>query len=255
MQCKNTFANWATVEMNMKQVRDFRFKQFTIIQNRSTHKVGTDGVLLGAWISIDHSKTILDIGTGSGLIALMLAQRTLPDVIIDAVEVQHEDAEQARENASRSPWKNRISVHETMIQQFSTNVKYDLIVSNPPFFINSWLPPNQKRTTVRHSESLSFQDLLQAVIVNLSPDGRFGLILPFTEASLFISLARSGGLYLRRKCDFKTRSHKPVERILMEFSFIEQPLISDHLLLYDGFDGEEWSVGYKALTKDFYLNI
>jgi tRNA1Val (adenine37-N6)-methyltransferase len=239
----------------MKQVRDFRFKQFTVSQERSTHKVGTDGVLLGAWVSVNNCKNILEIGTGSGVIALMLAQRTGGEVMIDAVEIQHEDARQAQENVTKSLWQEKISVHETAIQDFSSTIQYDVIVSNPPYFVNSWLPPNEQRTKVRHTSTLSFIELLQAVIKNLTITGLFALILPYTEAMQFIQLAESVGLHLVRQCAFKSRNHKPVERVLMEFSHVSCPLTSEHLVLYKNENGEEWSDEYKQLTKDFYLKI
>ena len=203
----------------MKKIKDFHFKQFTISQHGSTHKVGTDGVLLGAWVDVTNKKNILDIGTGSGVIALMLAQRTSSEALIDAVEIQPEDAQQARENVQRSPWAERIRVHQTSIQEFQSHQKFDLIVSNPPFFVNSWLPPTEKRATVRHTQNLNFDELLQAVLKFISADGVFAIVLPFTEALQFIKKAESNHLYNVRRCEFSSRPHKPVERLLLEFSF------------------------------------
>jgi tRNA1Val (adenine37-N6)-methyltransferase len=234
-----------------KGVRDFKFKQFTISQEGSTHKVGTDGVLLGAWVNIDNAKTVLDIGTGSGVIALMLAQRTNVDVTIDAIEIQYEDATQAKKNVEASAWKDRTTIFQVAAQDFSTGKQYDLIVSNPPYFINSWLPPDKKRTMVRHTESLSFPDLLDAVKKLLKPSGRFGVILPDSEGGQFIHLARTFGLFCIRKCAFRTRDHKPVERLLLELAFSEVICETGELLLYA--QGDEWSENYKMLTGDFYL--
>lgn len=165
----------------MKKVKDFHFKQFTISQQGSSHKVGTDGVLLGAWVNIENTNSILDIGTGTGLISLMLAQRTSGKVIIDALEIQHEDAAQAKKNVEKSLWKTIINIHEVAAQNYLSGKKYDLIVSNPPYFINSWLPPDARRTMVRHTEHLSFQDLINSVIALMGPDGRFAVVLPYTE--------------------------------------------------------------------------
>lgn len=235
----------------MKKVRDFHFKKFSVSQGGSTHKVGTDGVLLGAWVDVSDAKTVLDIGTGSGVIALMLAQRTEDYVTIDAVEVQPADAEQAKTNVSQSPWANRITIHAIDVQSFFPSVRYDLIVSNPPFFMNSWLPPAENRIKVRHTETLSFTDLLDAVQKLLHAQGKFAIILPFTEGNQFISMAKSRGLHCIRKCDFTTREHKPIERLLMEFSYTRSPIVIEQLLLYQ--QGDTWSEAYKKLTKDFYL--
>src|SRR6187551_2766436 len=144
-------------------------------------KVGTDAVLLGAWTNVNDVNRILDIGAGSGVIALMLAQRSGNLVHIDAVEIEKEDAMQARENIQRSPWPECISVHEIPIQKFSPEIKYDLIVSNPPYFNNSFQPPDKKRLHTRHTISLDFTELLSSVARLLQPGGRFNVILPFTE--------------------------------------------------------------------------
>jgi tRNA1Val (adenine37-N6)-methyltransferase len=237
----------------MKQVRDFRFKQFTVSQHGSTHKVGTDGVLLGAWVNVEGRKRILEIGTGSGVIALMLAQRTPSDALIDAVEIQHEDAIQAKENSARSAWKERIFIYETSIQNFDIGKKYNLIVSNPPFFVNSWLPPSGKRTIVRHTENLTFDELLEAVTRMLASDGLFAVILPHAEALVLIEKAKALQLNNVRQCAFRSRAHKPIERLLLEFSYGDHPTVLEQLVLHG--EGEEWSDDYKRLTQDFYLKI
>jgi tRNA1Val (adenine37-N6)-methyltransferase len=234
-----------------KSVKDFKFKKFTISQEESTHKVGTDGVLLGAWANIDDAKTILDIGTGSGVIALMLAQRTSADVMIDAIEIQHSDAEQAKKNVSVSGWSDRIAVLQVAAQDFNPGKQYDLVVSNPPYFNNSWLPPDAKRSMVRHTKNLSFEELVQVVKTLLAPAGRFSVILPEQEGLQFIDLTRSNGLFCVRQCNFKTRDHKPVERLLFEFARTSKAFDQEELLLYSR--GDEWSEDYKALTRDFYL--
>jgi tRNA1Val (adenine37-N6)-methyltransferase len=244
------FLEFNSTHFVLKPIRDFRFKQFTISRDGATHKVGTDGVLLGAWVNVDKAKSILDIGTGSGVIAIMLAQRNA-DAVIDAIEIQHEDAVQAKINAEQSRWKERIHVHEVAVQNYSSSICYDLIVSNPPFFVNSWLPPTEKRAKVRHAQSLSFEDLLESVLRLLSPQGKFGLILPYQEALAFIALAESRNLFCNRMCDFKTRAHKKVERVLMEFGFERDVLIKEEVLLYE--EGDVWSEGYVNLTGEFYL--
>jgi tRNA1Val (adenine37-N6)-methyltransferase len=242
------------VSCSMKKVRDFRFKKFTVLQEGATHKVGTDGVLLGAWVDVTGTTRILDIGTGSGVIALMLAQRT-EDISIDAVEIQSQDAQQARENFLASPWPDRLSVHECAIQDFRTENRYDLIVSNPPFFVNSWLPPKEQRSIVRHTDTLSFEALLTCVkrLLSSIPGSRFATVLPFVEGNQFIELATTFGLYCIRRCEFKSREHKPVERLLLEFSRKLDSTIHETLTLYK--EGEEWSEAYKTLTRSFYLKL
>lgn len=235
----------------MKKVKDFYFKRFVISQDKATHKVGTDGVLLGAWVDVDGTSNALDIGTGSGVIALMLAQRS--DALIDAVESERDDAEQAIANVRQSPWRDRVQVIHSTIQHFQTEKKYDLIVSNPPYFVNSWKPPEEKRSKVRHTDALSFQDLLAAAARLLSEQGRFAVVLPFAEGTMFVELAKNFNLHCIRRCEFRSREEKPVERLLMTFSFHEQSLKQESLVLYS--NGEEWSDAYKKLMKDFYLKL
>lgn len=235
----------------MKTRGDFHFKKFSISHDRSTHKIGTDGVLLGAWVEIDSAKAILDIGTGSGVIALMLAQRTDTDVRIDAVELQADDVAQARENVLKSPWPTKVSVTHSSIQDFHPQTQFDLIVSNPPYFVNSWLPPDQNRSRARHANELSFIELWDAVSRLLKHNGRFAVVLPFTEGNEFIRLGEAANFYPVRKMTFQSRSNKPIERLLIEFSKIRSEVKSEELLLYKV--NEEWTEEYKSLTRDFYL--
>jgi tRNA1Val (adenine37-N6)-methyltransferase len=238
----------------VKKTKDFQFKKFTISQEGATHKVGTDGVLLGAWVNVNNCKSILEIGTGSGVIALMLAQRGGEGVKIEALEIQHEDAVQAKKNVANSRWCNQIKVHEIAAQKFSPGVDYDLIVSNPPFFTNSMLPPGDKRIKVRHTESLSFDDLLATARRFLKVDGRFAVILPTAESRLFKDIAFTKyQLFCIRQCEFRTRVDKPVERLLMEFSRDGKPTVKEELLLYN--EDNEWSEQYQKLTADFYLKF
>jgi tRNA1Val (adenine37-N6)-methyltransferase len=229
----------------------FRFKQFVIDHSRATMKVGTDGVLLGAWTKIHNAKTILDIGTGSGVIALMLAQRSGKDTLIDAVEIEREDADLANENVKNSPWSTKIKVFCHPVQEFNPGIRYDLIVSNPPFFSNSWAPPDQRRYQTRHTTSLSFSELIAASDRLLKEDGRLNVVLPVAESNHFIKTAESKGLYNSRRWSFRTRPGKPVERWLLEFSRIKITLDEGEILHYQS--GNEWSEVYKTLTRDFYL--
>lgn len=232
--------------------KPFQFKKFSIAQDRCTHKVGTDGVLLGAWVHIGETdKSMLDIGTGSGLIAIMFAQRASPEAHIDAVELEAQDVQQARENVRRSPWPEKVNIHHTPLQQFFPGKQYDLIVSNPPYFVRSLLPPDEKRTQARHAHALSFSELLENTTRLLAPGGRLGVILPYAESREFTARALDSDLFIRRQAVFRARPHKPPERLLMEFSLKKQNPEQREIILYEA--GDQWSADYKSLTGDFYL--
>jgi tRNA1Val (adenine37-N6)-methyltransferase len=231
----------------------FQFKKFSVRHDRCTMKVGTDAVLLAAWVNVKDATYLLDIGTGSGVIALMLAQRTTPAVTIDAVEISEQDARQADENRQASPWPNKIRIHHQSIQQFNSPEKYDLIVTNPPFFIDSLKPPDAKRGAARHTVTLSHEDLINAVERLLLNDGKFNIILPAAEGARFIEKAIRGSLFCTRHYSFRSKKEKPVERWLMEFS--RQLTACEHgeIILYD--KSNEWSEDYRKITGDFYLSV
>jgi len=237
--------------MEKERGHPFTFKQFVIRDDRCAMKVGTDAVLLGAWASTAGAETILDIGTGSGILALMLAQRTRSNTRIDAVEIAQSDFIQATENAGNSPWWEKINMHHVAIQSYRTNTAYDLIVCNPPYFINSLVPPTLSRERARHAGSLSSRELLAAVKGNLSKAGTFSIILPTVEGIQFQSAAEEFDLYPSRRLAFYSRKQKPQERWLMEFSFEERDCVTETLVLYGS--GNEWSEEYKLLARDFYL--
>ncbi|MBI1770641.1 MAG: methyltransferase [Bacteroidetes bacterium] len=234
-----------------RQAKVFHFKKFSVNHDRCAMKVGTDSVLLGTWVNVDHARRILDIGTGSGVIALMLAQRTNEDALIDAIEIEKNDAEQATENVLQSPWPVKISVHQTSLQEFHPDHRYDLIVSNPPYFINSLLPPSQERTKARHASDLTFEELISHSLRLLKSDGRLAVVLPFAEGNIFKSIAIEKQLHLIRETAFHSREEKPMERWLFEFSCIHVKHQSSRLVLYDNIF--EQSKEYINLTKDFYL--
>jgi len=237
----------------MKRKTHFHFKQFSLQHDRCTMKVGTDAVLLGAWASVEHAKKILDIGTGSGVIALMIAQRTPPDTIIDAIEILEQDARQALENILYSPWPSKVNLENISLQEYFPPKQYDVIVSNPPFFNSSMEPPDRKRLQVRHTVSLTYETLIRSVKRLLREDGKFNIILPVTEGEQFISLARQHHLFCSRRCGFRARSEKPLERWLLEFSNCEQTPEVSELLHY--VNGSAWSEDYIALTRDFYVKL
>lgn len=229
----------------------FRFKQFSIDHSASTMKVGTDGVLLGAWLNTNGARRILDIGAGSGVIALMMAQRTDSSAHIDAVEIEEADARQAIENIRNSPWPQKVTVHSVAVQEFRPDQKYDLIVSNPPYFRDSYQPPDVRRVRSRHTTSLSYEDLIACVDRLLHENGTFDVILPPVEGEHVVGLAAAKQLHVTRKFLFRTREHKVPERWLLEFSRYSGTISEGEVLLYDR--GEEWSEQYRKLTAEFYL--
>ncbi len=231
----------------------FQFKQFVIEQDRCTMKIGTDGVLLGAWANVKDAQTALDIGTGTGVIAIMLAQRT-DDTLIHAVEIEDEACAQAQENMTNAPWADRLQAFHTSIQDHAKTYanQYDLIVSNPPFFTGGTFSSNQDKNSVRHTIKLPHGDLLAAVRTLLSTAGKFAIILPYIEGLRFQELAKTYNLYLTKVMEVKPKEDKPVERLLMQFEREKKPLEKEELIIqHDG--ANEWTEDYIALTGDFYL--
>lgn len=239
--------------MGRKKDKQFHFKQFSVRHDRSSMKVGTDGVLLGAWADVKGANHILDIGTGTGVIALMLAQRSEDSATIEAVEIDQSAFEDAAENFNASPWKKKLTLHHQSVQDFTSAKKFDLIISNPPYFQDSFKPPNTQRIVARHTENLNFRELLDAATKLLSKNGKLNVILPYTEGLQFIALAEENNLHCSRKWSFRTRKEKPIERWLLEFSKTKTETEEGEILLYSF--GDEWSLAYKKLTRDFYLKL
>ena len=233
----------------------FEFKQFRINQENCAMKVGTDGVLLGAWTPIPLSTTrILDIGTGSGLLALMLAQRT--HAHIDAVEIDTLAAQQAKENFISSPWSNRLQIYETDFQSFAKNElhKYDVIVSNPPYFHNSLHTPNRQRTIARHSDSLTLDELVDGVEKLLQPWGYFCVILPTHESEIVAKKALLANLYCTQKTFVYPTPTSPAKRIMQLFSKKETTPLTQHLVIEQE-QRHQYTKEYNELTKKYFLNI
>lgn len=233
----------------------FTFKQFHIDHSRCAMKVGTDGTLLGAWATLPpHAKKILDIGTGSGLIAIMAAQRH-PTAKIMAIDIDKDCVMQATENAVASPWTERIEVIETPLQEYSPEEKFDVIISNPPYFADSMHSPDKQRTTARHTASLSFKELTDGVLRLLAEDGLFAVILPTTESELLLSASR-GRLFTWRRCEVWSTPESGARRIMLELKR-EPPkdLAQKEKIIIEQGGRHVYSEEYKALTADFYLNF
>jgi tRNA1Val (adenine37-N6)-methyltransferase len=229
----------------------FRFKQFTVRHDCCAMKVGTDGVLLGAWVDCSRVETVLDVGTGSGLIALMLAQRS--PAIIDAVDIDKDACRQAQINFENSPFRERLNIYRSSFPDFSPKMKYDLIVSNPPYFSRSLLSPDKGRTQARHNDTLPFEDLMGKSASLLSPDGKLSLILPFDAFDRIHALAEENGLFLNRKTLVSPLQDRAPKRILLEYSRHDCSLIENRLSIEKSH--HVYSEEYIALTKDFYLKF
>ena len=216
-------------------------------------KVGTDGVLLGAWADVAGPERILDIGTGSGVIAIMLAQRR-PSAAVHGVEIDAESCEQARENVRISPWADRLSMVCASVQTYEGKEgAYDLIVSNPPFFSGGTFSDNQDRTSIRHTTKLPHGDLLQSARRLLSPAGRFCVVLPLIEGLRFREMATQYQLYCTRFRAVRSKEEKPVERLLLQFERRPKEIVEEPELIIQ-FDGiNDWTPAYRELTGDFYL--
>lgn len=229
--------------------KTFQFKNFAIVQDRCGMKVGTDGVLLGAWAR--GGKRVLDIGTGTGLVALMMAQR-FAQANIDAIEIDKNAAEQAMENAANSPFADRIKVIGKPLQDFQPNDSYDSIVTNPPFFSNSLLAPDSSRCMARHTVALPFSDILSFAATHLAEEGEISAIIPADCMEAFSQEAFTRGMFLTREYKVKTVERKPAKRCLIAFSKSRPKAFDRSEVTLMNKDGtrSDW---YGASTKDFYL--
>ena len=230
---------------------NFTFKQFAVEQEDVAMKVGTDGVLLGAWADCDGANRILDIGTGTGVIALMLAQRN-SQAAIHAVEIDETATRRARSNFDMSPWAERLTVENCAVQEFVPSEKFDLIISNPPYFVDSLQCPDAKRTTARHTQDLTFEELDNAVCRLLAESGRFALILPTAEFDRYLTITR---LHLVRRCDMHPTTGAAVKRVMAEFAKCAvADIIHENITIEKATRGD-YTEEYRALTKDFYLKF
>jgi tRNA1Val (adenine37-N6)-methyltransferase len=233
----------------------FEFKKFKIRQDKCAMKVGTDAVLLGAWVVPNGSTSILDIGTGTGVIALMLAQKSTAPIV--AIDIDKDSTEQAKLNVAHSIFSSHIEVLHTSLQDLASasTQKFDLIVSNPPFFVDSLKSNKDGRTMARHNDLLSFDDLLNGAKKLLADKGKFCLILPKNEALQFRDLAKTKGLYLSKLMRIRTRSEKESEkRHLMQFEFKETEF-SESTLVIEEDSHRNYTQQYKDLTKEYYIHF
>lgn len=232
--------------------KPFKFKQFSIFQDKTAMKVGTDGVLLGAWATSNSGNTILDIGTGTGLISMMLAQR-FPESQIDAIEIDENAYYQAKENFENAPFYNRLSIYLTSLQDYKTDKKYDLIVSNPPFFTVNDLNEFDARKQARQEETLTFSDLLEKTAQLLNKDGLASFIIPHDRMLEFCAIAAENALKVSKTTLIKGNETSPIKRVLLEFS-LEQKEIEENTLTIE-IERHRYTNDYVNLTKDFYLKM
>lgn len=230
----------------------FTFKKFTIKQNHGTMKVNTDGVLLGAWADVENATSILDIGTGTGVIALMLAQRN-PKAQIIGVEIDEAASEEATENVNESIFRDTVKIIHTSIQDFTINANqaFDVIVSNPPFFTGGTFSANENKAQVRHTIKLPHGDLLHSVNALLTNSGSFCVILPYIEGLRFIELAERSQLYANKITEVRHRKDKSIERLLIKFNKIKTATAKEDLFIMNE-DASSYSDKYIQLTKEFY---
>ena len=234
----------------------FQFKQFSVNQDRCAMKIGTDGVLLGAWTPINsNSISILDIGSGTGIIALMLAQRSNAEQI-DALEIDEEAYEQSVDNFENSPWSDRLFCFHAGLDEFIAEPEdeYDLIISNPPFYTEDYKTDNEQRDLARFADSMPFEDLIEAADLLLSENGIFSVIIPFKEEFSFLALAKDYELYPIKITRVKGTPTSEIKRSLLAFSRFESTNLEiDELIIETA--RHIYTPEYIALTKDFYLKM
>ena len=245
--------NFATEKFKKKMANNyFQFKKFTIVQDGCAMKVGTDGCLLGGWFDCSQSKRILDIGSGSGLIAIMAAQRCNAD--ITGIEIDCDAANQAIENVSNSPWNNRISIINKDLLQFSTEERFDTIVSNPPYFVNSLKCDDTARTTARHNDTLNNCDFFKKCRELLTDHGKVSIIIPCDLSTDWQRVAEEYGFTTSRMTFIKTTPKKVAKRVLIEFSLCKECKREEQTLILENSRGV-YSDEAQEILRDFYLKL
>ena len=238
----------------------FRFKKFEVINERSAMKVNTDGVLLGAAMTLAPSDCrLLDVGTGTGTIALMAAQRLDGAVWVDAIDIDEPSASEAAANFKHSPWADSLHAHNLSLEEFESALqqsecRYDLIFSNPPYFEDSLTAPDERKSAARHtSDGLSYRDIFDFAKTHLSDSGRVALVLPSDQETAICRYARMSGLHLFRVLRIRTVPRKTPSRIVIEFSRVRPQSVDDTILTIQN-EGQ-YTQEYLSLTKDFYLFV
>ena len=234
--------------------KPFKFRHFTVSDQNSAMKVNTDAVLLGSWCDVNNSKMVLDIGTGCGIIALMIAQRS--NALVDAIDIDPKSIKEARENFLASAWGERLKSMPQSLQQYASSVtsKYDLIVCNPPFFQNSLISPKEGKTISKHDILLTQEELIAGVSAMLADSGIFSLVLPPVQTVKFEKLANLNGLFVKRQLRVRPKCSKPVNRVLTEF--VRNPSVnpeSGEIILRN--EDNTFTSEHNKLTEGFYLAV
>ena len=242
------------LKRHAKATGTFYFKQFKVEDGLSTMKVGTDAVLLGAAVDVADADHILEIGAGCGVISLILAQRS--SARIEAIDIDERSVMQAAENVKQSPWNDRISVFNQSLQKYAdqTNERYDLVVSNPPFFSRSLKSPHEKRNISRHNSSLSFDELLKDSARLMLPDASLWIILPVKESAEFMNEAIRPGFYPHFIMKIFPKTGQRHHRNIIQFKRSPAGIIKEKILVIRDCNNS-YTLDYKALTKEFYLDF
>lgn len=235
--------------------KPFKFKQFTVNQDRCAMKIGTDGVLLGAWTSVKHNPfSVLDLGSGTGILSLMIAQRSYTEQI-EAIEIDDEAYEQCSENFENSPWNDRLFCYHASLLEFVEEVEdaFDLIICNPPFYSEDYKTENKSRDLARFNDAMPFKHIIYAVAHLLAEDGLFSIVIPRKEEDDFVALANTIGLSPSRILHVKGNPDAEVKRSLIEFSYTKKGVEVSELIIET--DRHNYTEDYINLTKDFYLKM
>ena len=237
----------------MTDTRPFHFKHFSLYHHRSTMKVGTDAILLGRWVEVKPTDVVLDIGTGCGLLPLMLSQKGVSQV--DAVDIDAASIEEASVNFKASQWRDQLNAYCVDIVEFEPNKRYDLVVSNPPFFTHFSKCDSERKSRARHNDmTLSHESLCASVCRLLKPDGRFALVLPAKESVAFLKVAENRGLFLHKRMTIIPIEGNAPNRVNLELGFAKPAKIEEDAFVLRGEDNR-FTQQYCEYLKDFYLGL